>query len=104
MQKQFVPCLIALLAIACGRPAMADAVPKSGPCPVGYLTQGNYCVSQPASGTAAVTKVGDCPIGYMTQGGYCVATQGDAARAVIKDAPCPVGFMTQGRYCVDDGH
>lgn len=93
--------LLALVVTGICSPSMADAVSKSGPCPVGYLTQGSYCVSQPDSGTVAVPKVGNCPIGYQTQGGYCVATQEDAPKTVIKDGPCPVGFTTQGRYCVD---
>jgi hypothetical protein len=101
MKTRFIPILIALMGIGLCGLSVADAVPKSDPCPIGYLTQGHYCVSPPDNGTVAVTKVGDCPIGYLTQGSYCVATQEDRPRTSIQDGHCPVGFMSQGRFCVE---
>lgn len=81
--------------------AEAEVVLKSGSCPIGYQTQGNYCVSNRENTPIAVTKVGDCPIGYQTQGDYCVSSKDREPQAVVKDGNCPVGYTTQGRYCVE---
>jgi hypothetical protein len=74
------------------------ALPKTGSCPSGYSTSGNYCA--PNSGARfAVPKVGSCPSGYSTSGDYCLANAG-ARHAVPKVGSCPSGYSTSGDYCL----
>ncbi len=76
----------------------AVALPKTGSCPSGYSTSGNYCA--PGSGARfAVPKVGSCPSGYSTSGNYCLAGPG-ARHAVPKVGSCPSGYSTSGDYCL----
>ncbi|MFN8773920.1 MAG: hypothetical protein ACK52M_11305 [bacterium] len=94
-------------AVACLLPGMAAdllaqpaavALPKTGSCPSGYSTSGNYCV--PGSGARfALPKVGSCPSGYSTSGDYCLASQG-ARHAMPKTGSCPSGYSTSGDYCL----
>ena len=74
------------------------ALPKTGSCPSGYSTSGNYCA--PGSGARfAVPKVGSCPSGYSTSGDYCLASPG-ARHAMPKTGSCPSGYSTSGDYCL----
>jgi hypothetical protein len=50
-----------------------------------------------------VQKVGPCPLGYITSGNYCVPLR-DSSNAVMKDGNCPVGYFTNGNYCRQYGH
>ncbi|MDS3860728.1 hypothetical protein RIF25_07865 [Thermosynechococcaceae cyanobacterium BACA0444] len=89
------------LGLAVGiNPVQAQALPilKNGVCPIGYTTQGNYCVPG-RQAPVAIPKLGVCPINYVTQGNYCVGNQ-RAKPAVIKSGVCPSGYFTQGNYCV----
>lgn len=81
-------------------PVWAQALPilKNGVCPIGYTTQGNYCVPGPKA-QIAIPKVGVCPVNYVTQGNYCVGNR-NAKPAVLKSGVCPIGYVTQGNYCV----
>ncbi len=74
------------------------ALAKTGSCPSGYSTSGNYCA--PGSGARfAVPKVGSCPSGYSTSGDYCLASAG-AKHAMPKTGSCPSGYSTSGDYCL----
>ncbi len=64
-----IPLVIIPVAIA------AEIVPKNGPCPSGYHTQGHYCVGNRDHPPAAIPKSGPCPSGYHTQGHYCVGNR-----------------------------
>jgi hypothetical protein len=89
--------LAALAAVAFAQPAPV-ALPKTGTCPSGYSTSGNYCV--PGSGARfAVPKVGTCPSGYSTSGDYCLASPG-ARHAMPRTGSCPSGYSTSGDYCL----
>jgi len=74
------------------------AVPKVGPCPMGYNGSGNYCVPRSGAGYAVI-KDGPCPSGYSGSGNYCVARPG-VGEAVPKRGPCPSGYTGSGNYCV----
>ena len=73
-------------------------VTKQGPCPPGYLINGNYCTPT-ADARPAVPKVGACPAGYWPNGNYCVART-DARPAVPKAGACPAGYSQSGDYCL----
>lgn len=75
-------------------------LPKNGPCPSGYTTQGNMCVPT-RSAKPAIAKDGPCPSGWSTQGNYCVATKANPKNVIPKNGPCPSGYSTQGKYCVE---
>jgi hypothetical protein len=47
-------------------------VPKTGSCPSGYHTSGDYCLASSANAKPAVPKAGSCPSGYHTSGDYCL--------------------------------
>lgn len=53
--------------------AMAQQpVVKRGSCPVGYYSQGSYCVPFSQSRQETIEKVGNsCPVGWYSQGRYC---------------------------------
>lgn len=51
-----------------------------------------------------IPKNGVCPIGYHTQGNYCVANRGNAPDAILKNGVCPTGYHTEGNYCVSNRH
>jgi hypothetical protein len=53
---------------------LAQPVPKLGRCPLGYYTQGSYCVpALPAQ--QAVSRDGSCPFGWYQAGSYCVRSR-----------------------------
>lgn len=71
---------------------------KTGPCPSGYNTSGNYC--KPSHHARfAVPKYGSCPSGYSTSGNYCLASH-HAKYAIPKSGSCPSGYSTSGSYCL----
>jgi hypothetical protein len=78
----------------------AKAVPlvKTGSCPSGYSSSGNYCAPN-SSATFAVEKKGSCPSGYATSGNYCLAGK-NAKIAVQKVGSCPSGYSSSGDYCL----
>ena len=43
------------------------------PCPSGWTSQGNYCVSQTANPKMVIPKNGSCPSGWNSQGNYCIS-------------------------------
>lgn len=97
--KKILPVIIGL--IACNVSAeVAVAVPllKSGSCPSGYSTSGNYCAPS-KNATFAVEKRGSCPSGYSTSGNYCLASK-NAKLAVHKMGSCPSGYSSSGAYCL----
>ena len=74
------------------------ALPKSGSCPSGYVTNGAYCAPLNHA-RFAVAKTGSCPSGYVTSGAYCLALD-NARLAVPKVGSCPSGYVTSGSYCL----
>ena len=77
----------------------AVALKKTGSCPSGYSTSGDYC-KPGSSARFAVEKVGSCPSGYSTSGDYCLAGSSDARHAMPKSGSCPSGYSTSGDYCL----
>jgi hypothetical protein len=49
-------------------------------------------------------KNGNCPIGYWTNGGYCLPDSTMKDKVVIPKAKdsvvCPIGFYQNNNYCV----
>ena len=74
------------------------ALPKSGSCPSGYVTNGSYCAPL-GHARFAVPKTGSCPSGYVTSGAYCLALE-HARLAIPKVGSCPSGYVTSGDYCL----
>ncbi len=52
---------------------LGQPVPQVGACPLGYYTQGRYCVPAPRARQEAVQRLSvQCPYGWFSQGSYCV--------------------------------
>lgn len=48
-----------------------------------------------------VQKIGSCPLGYYTQGSYCVPSQVNPRPAIERyNKQCPLGWYTNGNYCI----
>ena len=76
MSGRFAP-LVALVLLSLTRfSAAADIqpVPKTGACPPGYYSSGNYCLGRPDSKTV-IEKLGPCPPGYYSSGNYCLQSR-----------------------------
>ena len=74
-------------------------VPRSGSCPSGYFSSGEYCV--PGSGARfALQRHGSCPSGYFSSGDYCVASSSSSKLAIPRRGSCPSGYFSSGDYCV----
>jgi hypothetical protein len=97
--RQFCLALILFLPFMANAES-GQAIPKDGVCPIGYHTEGNYCVASRVNAPDAVAKDGVCPIGYSTQGNYCVANRANPPDAILKNGVCPTGYHTEGNYCV----
>ena len=90
-----------IFAVACflATPALAQQpVLKSGSCPTGYHSSGNYCVPG-SNAQPVIEKNGSCPSGYASSGNYCV--MGSSGKpAIPKSGSCPSGYHSSGNYCV----
>jgi hypothetical protein len=78
-------------------------LPRSGGCPLGYYSSGDYCV--PSSGgnsRGAIEKVGrGCPLGFYSSGNYCVSSPNNDREVIQKTGRgCPLGWFSSGDYCV----
>lgn len=73
-------------------------VPKTGPCPPGYYSAGNYCVPN-KSAKPVIGKDGPCPPGYYASGNYCLGRP-DSKTVIEKRGPCPPGYYSSGNYCM----
>ncbi len=73
-------------------------VPKTGPCPPGYYSSGNYCVPK-KSAKPVIGKDGPCPPGYYSSGNYCLGWP-DSETVIEKLGPCPPGYYSFGNYCL----
>ncbi len=87
------------LALALVSPSFGqEPVIKTGSCPSGYSTSGQYCVPG-RNARPALPKIGSCPSGYSTSGDYClIGTNGKPA--IPKVGSCPSGYATSGSYCL----
>lgn len=49
-----------------------------------------------------LVRVGSCPLGYYSQGSYCVPSPSGGARPAIErdGATCPLGYYRSANYCV----
>jgi hypothetical protein len=49
-----------------------------------------------------LVRVGTCPLGYYSQGNYCVPSPGGLTRPAIErdGASCPLGYYRSANYCV----
>jgi hypothetical protein len=78
-------------------------LPKTGGCPLGYTSSGNYCVPN-SSGNArgAIEKAGSsCPLGFYASGSYCLSSPSNDREAIQKTGnSCPLGWFSSGSYCV----
>ena len=75
-------------------------VPKTGACPPGYSSAGNYCVPN-KSAKPVIGKDGPCPPGYYSSGNYCLARP-DSKTVIEKLGPCPPGYYSSGNYCLQN--
>ncbi len=73
-------------------------VPKTGACPPGYYSSGNYCVPN-QSAKPVIGKDGPCPPGYYSSGNYCLGRP-DSKTVIEKLGPCPPGYYSSGNYCL----
>ena len=73
-------------------------IPKTGPCPPGYYSSGNYCVPN-KSAKPVIGKDGPCPPGYYSSGNYCLGRP-DSKTVIEKLGPCPPGYYSSGNYCL----
>ena len=73
-------------------------VPKTGACPPGYYSSGNYCVPN-KSAKPVIGKDGPCPPGYYSSGNYCLGRP-DSKTVIEKLGPCPPGYYSSGSYCM----
>src|SRR5258707_7510134 len=79
-----LPLALCLMAM----PAQAQQLlMKTGSCPNGYFSSGNYCVPSKNAG-AAIQKTGPCPSGYFSSGAYCLGSP-NAKPAIIEVGSCP---------------
>jgi hypothetical protein len=67
---------IAIAAALMASTALADPLPRTGPCPWGFRPAGSYCVALEDIAAPptipAPTNGGPCPYGYGRQGAYCI--------------------------------
>jgi hypothetical protein len=80
----------------------AYPLPRTGFCPSGYHSSGNYCVPNNRSSGAAVMREGFCPSGYHASGNYCVANNLSSGKAIMRDGFCPSGYHASGKYCIEN--
>ena len=73
-------CAAPLAALVLLSPLLATAageikpIPKTGACPPGYYSSGNYCVPN-KSAKPVISKDGPCPPGYYSSGNYCLQSR-----------------------------
>lgn len=76
---------------------------RNGPCPLGYLGSGEYCVpgSNPST-RGAIEKIGSvCPLGFYGSGNYCLSSPSNQREAIHKQGnSCPLGWFGSGNYCL----
>jgi hypothetical protein len=77
-------------------------LPRTGFCPSGYHTSGNYCIPNNRSSGAAVMRDGFCPSGYHSSGNYCLANNLASGKAIFRNGFCPSGYHASGKYCVEN--
>ena len=51
-----------------------------------------------------ITKTGSCPLGYYSSGNYCVPSSSGNTRGAIEksSSSCPLGFFSSGNYCLSN--
>ncbi|MEN9314680.1 MAG: hypothetical protein RIS35_1073 [Pseudomonadota bacterium] len=91
--------LLASAALAAHASPPPQPVVRTGSCPSGYYSSGNYCV--PGNNARfALPRSGSCPSGYYSSGDYCVASSESSRLAIPRAGSCPSGYYSSGDYCV----
>jgi len=78
-------------------------ITKTGNCPLGYSSSGNYCVPSSSGNTrGAIEKnSSSCPLGFFSSGNYCLSSPSNEREAIQKTAnSCPLGWFSSGSYCL----
>ena len=78
-------------------------ITKTGSCPLGYYSSGNYCVPSSSGNTrGAIEKSsGSCPLGFFSSGNYCLSNLSNEREAIQKTgSSCPLGWFSSGSYCL----
>lgn len=60
--------MISLLILA----QLAQPLPRTGSCPIGYYISSGYCVPTQTARNAIQREGSTCPMGYYISGTYCV--------------------------------
>ena len=78
-------------------------ITKTGSCPLGYYSSGNYCVPSSSGNTrGAIEKSSSsCPLGFFSSGNYCLSNLSNEREAIQKTGnSCPLGWFSSGSYCL----
>ena len=78
-------------------------ITKTGSCPLGYYSSGNYCVPSASGNTrGAIEKSSSsCPLGFFSSGNYCLSSPSNEREAIQKTgSSCPLGWFSSGSYCL----
>ncbi len=78
-------------------------ITKTGSCPLGYYSSGNYCVPSSSGKTrGAIEKSSSsCPLGFFSSGNYCLSSPSNEREAIQKTgSSCPLGWFSSGSYCL----
>ena len=78
-------------------------IPKTGSCPLGHYSSGNYCVPSSSGNTrGAIEKSSSsCPLGFFSSGNYCLSSPSNEREAIQKTgSSCPLGWFSSGSFCL----
>jgi len=69
-------------------------------CPVGYATEGGYCIPGADAEFAFHMTGGGCPAGYSVRRGYCVAGNSAELTILRTGSSCPSNYRSSQIYCI----